>query len=320
MRTLIVRFSAIGDCILAAHLATALRLHAPEDVLGWVVDERCEEVIDTQRLMNRRIALPWATWKRRRWSPSTWRAQLRVYLGLREHAFDLGLDLQGHSKTALCLRLARPRRRLAARATDAFARRLNPVLKTPPRGPHELDLYAAVLAEVRGLEIADRPMLPELEEEKEAVSRELGPEPFVTIQTGAGFADKRYPAELWAEVVRRLRERGLRVVAIGGAGDPRIPHPEVVDRVGAWNLRTSLAAVALSRAHFAADTGTAHAAAAFRTPVVTIFGRTDPARFRPWTPFGRVLRASNDPADVPPDQVVQAASELMEAHESAIPR
>ena len=70
-------------------------------------------VVDENRLVNSVAEFPRDKWKANRWSPATWREQLRAYAGLRKHKFDWGLDLQGHSKTALALRIAKPKRRLA---------------------------------------------------------------------------------------------------------------------------------------------------------------------------------------------------------------
>jgi len=315
-RILIVRWSAIGDCVLAAHFATALRQHKPDAFIGWTVETRCAPVLDSQRLVSKIVPIPRSEWKKRRWSPSCWREQLRTYTSLRQYKFDVGLDLHGHSKTALCLRLSGSKQRHAVRATDAFARRLNPLLQVPEHGPHEIDLYGAALKAVFGLEIADRPIMPDLSTEEDQIRNDLGPEPFITIQTGAGFEDKRYPAEQWAEVAAAL---GGKLVAIGAPSDPRIPSPTVIDRIGKYDLRTSMAAVKLSVAHLSADTGTAHVAAAFDVPTITIFGRTEVERFHPWTEKRMVLKRSNRPSDVTVEEVVSATRKLMENNVSAVP-
>jgi ADP-heptose:LPS heptosyltransferase len=71
-----------------------------------------------------------------------------------------------------------------------------------------------------------------------------------------------------------------------------------------------MAAVALSSVHLAADTGTGHIAAAYGTPVVSVFGPTQPQNYRPYTDRGIVLRGPEDTTNVPPDDVLAAALKL----------
>jgi ADP-heptose:LPS heptosyltransferase len=310
MRILAVRFSAIGDCVMAAWPVTALRLAYPNAFIAWVAEARCVPVIDDERLTTRVVPVPRATWKARRWSPRTWFEQIRLYTGFRSgEPFDLGIDFQGHSKTALLLKLARPTRRFAARATDAFARRLNPIpVPFDPEGPHEVEHYHALCQWLGLADFPERPFMPALPPSP------LPPGRWATIQTGAGDDDKRYPAERWDAVAARLRDGGLQVAALGAPGDPRLA--EAVNFVGRLTLRQAMAAIAGSAVHLAGDTGSGHIAAALGVPVVSVFGRTDPRRFRPYTARGRTLREGFDTALVDPDAVATAAMELLHAQVS----
>ena len=70
-RFLLVRFSAIGDCVLSAWAATAIRHKYPEAYLCWAVESRCAAVVDRQRLVTRVCEMPRDRWKKARWSPKT---------------------------------------------------------------------------------------------------------------------------------------------------------------------------------------------------------------------------------------------------------
>lgn len=297
MRVLIVRFSAIGDCVMAAWAATALH-HMDGVELSWAVQERPAPVLDRERLVQRVCLFPRETWKRAK-SPTVWLEQARTYLGLRKFGFDVGIDLQGHSKTALCLRLSGSRRRWATRATDGIARRLNPVLDGVLNAEHEVERHLRGLQPLGEFRLPERPWMPALP----AVPAGL-PERFVSIQTGAGEADKRVPIEAWQQVAERL---SVPVVWLGAPGDPSGAGEH--DRVGRLGLRSSMAVVAASQVHLAGDTGTGHIASAYGVPVVSVFGRTEPARFRPWGPRVVALRGAT-PADVPVESIVLAAEAL----------
>ena len=255
-----------------------------------------------------------------RWRPETWRDQILKYASLRHQDFDLGFDFQGHSKTALCLKLAGCKRRLSSRATDALASRLNPPEELALAGPHEVDVALALVQKALDVSLPSKPIMPALTEEREWWQGQLaGKRPLVSLQTGAGESDKSYPVGRWTEVAEALSDRGCTVVAIGGPNDPKIRSPKVFDAVGTQSLTRALALVSLSDVHIAADTGTGHAAAAYGVPVVSVFGRTDPARFRPYTKRGIVLREGIDTKAVMPEQIMNSVLLFLEGEGLASP-
>ncbi|CAN5436385.1 lipopolysaccharide heptosyltransferase II [soil metagenome] len=302
-RVLIVRFSAIGDCVMAAWAATSVRGKHPDAFLCWAVEGRCAPMVDRTHLVTQRIEFPRDKWKKARWSPRCWQEQLLKYARMRELKFDWGIDLQGHSKTALCLRLAFPKRRLSVAATDAFVRRLNPLMEAGPEGEHTVERNHRALSAFGEFTLPERPIMPDVPHE---IDRRL-----VTIAVSAGQADKAYPSERWAEMARILLAQGYRVAFLGGPTDqpPEVEGAE--DHVGKLPLAETLAMVQASAVHLAGDTGTGHMAAAVGTPVVSVFGPTDPARFRPYTQHGIVLKRGGSTADVTLAEVEEAANRYL---------
>ena len=300
--------------------AAAIRTKHPNAHLVWAVESRCEPVLDTASLLDRVHVLPRALWKRRRWSPRTWRQQLLAYTSLRAERFDWGIDFQGHSKTALLLRLARPTRSISAPGTDPLARILNPQTPLPWPEMHRVEANLALLAEFGEFGNHVEWPLPTLSGEAAKVGSLVPSGPFATLATGAGARDKLYPAAHWAEVASGLLAQGLGVVWLGGPGDPEPQVAGTVSLVGRLSLRESMAAIAASRVHAAGDTGMGHLAAALGVPVVSVFGPMSPAVYRPYTPLGRVLNRDGVPGRVRPEEVVQAAMELVHERSTAIPR
>lgn len=310
-RFLLVRFSAIGDCVMAAWAATAIRNKYPESFLCWAVEGRCAPVVDRHRLATQRIEFPRDKWKEARWSPKTWREQVLKYTRLRALHFDYGIDLQGHTKTALCLRLAAPRRRIAAATHDVLSSRLNPVKPGRPEGLHTVEWNHQVLSTFGEFELPELPILPSVDCE---------PEPrLVTISVSAGQAEKAYPAERWRQVAEVLTREGLHVAFLGGKTDSPIDLPESEDCVGKLSLKATLSRVGKSVLHLASDTGTGHMAAGLGAPVVSVFGPTDPRVFRPFTKKGIVLKNGDRPSDVSVDEVLSAARTLL-AKYAQVPR
>lgn len=300
-RVLIVRFSAIGDCVMAAWAVTALKLKYPELEIVWAVQDVCAPVIDPQ--LAEVVVADRSVWRKQRRNPATWSAQRRVFGDLRSRKFDVGFDLQGHSKTALCLRMSGAKSRLTNRGTDAFAKWLNTQVDAGKGERHEV-LKSLRLLETRfgKLELPDLPMLPH---GTGARSTSL-----VTIQTGAGEERKRLPVVVWESVVRRLQREGFEIAFLGGSSDPEIHVEGTRNLVGKLSLSESMETIAASGLHLAADTGTAHLAAAYGVPTVAVFGPTDPERFRPFGQAVSVVQV-DDLNATSPDSVIDSALSLL---------
>lgn len=302
-RVLIVKFSAIGDCVMAAWAVSDLRASLPSAQIDWAVQERCAPVIDPSHLASEVVLADRDDWRKRRWSPAVWRQQMAVYASLRKRQYDVGFDLQGHAKTGLCLRLSGAKLRLSRPGTDAFVRRLNRQVPEVD-GDHEIERMRKLMAHWRSLEPMESPWMPN-----------PGPSPFdrltITIQTGAGGPGKAYPAAQFSEVARELVAQGRSVVAVGGPRDPRLEVEGVRNTAGEWTLAQTMSAVAHSVLHIASDTGTGHIAAAYGVPTVSIFGPMPAARYRPWGPDVTVLTHGPDPGQVPAQEVIAAAERAL---------
>jgi len=306
---LLVRFSAIGDCVMSAYIATAIRNAQPGARLVWAVESRCSPVIDNLRMVSELVEFPRDRWRKRRWSPANWQAQLALFAKLRKDKCNAGIDLQGHSKTAICLRIANPKRRLSVFATDALAKRLNPLVSGDPDGKHRVERMMDGLCTFGEFQLPEFPLMP-----TPIPATDLGLSSTVrlaTISTGAGALNKQYPTEQWREVALGLAGRGFHVRFLGASVDPMIEMPETQSFVGKFDLRQTMSAVAHSTIHIAADTGTGHMAGAFGVPFVSVFGPTDPDLFRPYSSKGVVLRQSNRPSDVRPERIISAVEELV---------
>jgi ADP-heptose:LPS heptosyltransferase len=142
----------------------------------------------------------------------------------------------------------------------------------------------------------------------------------VVVHPGAGKLPNRWPAERFGEVARALVENGHRVaIAAGpdetdlldrvdrGAGRPLPRIPQVGVRVLAGVLQHADLVLAN-------DTGVLHLGAAVGTPVLALFGPTDPAIWCPAAPAVRWLRApGGDLARLETEDVKAAALGLADA-------
>jgi ADP-heptose:LPS heptosyltransferase len=141
--------------------------------------------------------------------------------------------------------------------------------------------------------------VPEYWRDRQASRRHVGIH--VGSMTYKGNELKRWPLEKYVALCRRLRERGVKLVFI--AGPHELPETEYVRNEvepSAGLINGAIGDVARSLSSLATvisgDNGIAHLAAAVGTPVVVLFGPTDPLRCAPWGHAVTVLR----PSDCPP--------------------
>ncbi|KXK16158.1 MAG: ADP-heptose:LPS heptosyltransferase [Armatimonadetes bacterium OLB18] len=216
-RVLIARYSAIGDCVMAAPVPSRIRRSHRDSFLVWAIEDRCADVVDSERLIDV-VAVDERT-KWRRQGPRSWGPKLRFWLSLRKHKFDLGLDLQGYPKTALCLAFARPRRTLSVGGKDALSRMLVPSMKGYDPSLHIVERNLAALGELGDFPGDAAPILPEYRDIRDRLRQDWPAEtPLASLSVGAGHSNKAYPAEKWAEVAQGLIARGFAVSVAGRAG------------------------------------------------------------------------------------------------------
>lgn len=332
MRLLIVRLGAMGDILHSMPAVTALRQAHPEWTIGWAIEPQWRELFcakdGTMPLVDQVHIVPAKRWARSPLSPATLGDIRRVRRELRGMQYDIAVDLQGAVRSAMVARWSKAEHVMGEAEPREFAAKWLFDERVPTRGVHvieqSVDVANAILRERLPMTL---PLLPH-DAAADARAAVL-PQPFVLISPGAGWGAKRWPAERYGTVARRLAEAGYAVVINNGPAEEHLGE-EIVSTSGgaarAMNLDlTGLIAVTRRAAlAIAGDTGPLHLASALDTPVVGIFGPTDPARNGPYHGRNRVLRHPSSVRDharrdepeaglltITPGDVTDAALELL---------
>lgn len=300
MRVLIVRLSSLGDVVHTIPVAAALRRHFPDATIDWVVDEACAGLLSLVPVIDHLIVL-------RSESASTMSAWMTLRRELSVGRYDVALDVQGLGKSALVARLSGAARIIGFKL---------PFLREPwagwlynetadPGGPvHVMERNLGILTT---LGITDSTWTFPIEPEDVGIVAEtrasLGGsnEPFALLNPSSAWANKCWPTDRFGAVAAYIREvHGLRTVVIWGLADEARADAVVASSSGAavraprTNL-TDLAALLKAGAFLVSgDTGPLHIAAALGTPVVGVYGPSDPVRNGPWSPHDEVVSVSGD--------------------------
>jgi ADP-heptose:LPS heptosyltransferase len=111
------------------------------------------------------------------------------------------------------------------------------------------------------------------------------------INPGAAWPNKRWPAERFGAVAAALKQRhGLASVVSWGPGEQSLARDVAAASAGAaapappTAIGDFLAIARDAALAVSGDTGPLHLDAAVGTPIVALFGPTDPSRNGPWSP------------------------------------
>lgn len=285
-RILVVRYSALGDVVLATSVLEPLRERHPGVRVEWVTDavyapllEGLPELSAVHRLDRGGVG------------PAL---ELGRALAGR---FDVAVDLQNKVKSALVARAAAPRRIAFRRRAPGRAVLAALGWDPPLERAHATELYAESLRAL-GVERPGR-MRVWLSPSARARAEEAlagAPRPAVALAPGARWATKRWPAQRFAALGEALAAEGASLVLAGGPADAEALaafraacRAPVAADLSSLPLDALAAALARVQLLVACDSGPVHLAAAAGTPVLALFGPTPPARWGPRPP-GRALQ------------------------------
>lgn len=273
-RLLVLRLSALGDVIHTIPAVCALKSALPETRISWVVESPYRELVE---LVAGVEAIPV---RMKKWGGNLRASRTEISAAVRGmRGVDVSIDFQGLVKSAILGRISGARRRIgfdAASIREKAALLFSNERVAVDVSMHVIDqnrqlaVAAGATSELVG---ADWQRYAHDPEKKLGSYRDA-----VVLLPGAGKANKIWGVEPFRELSRRL---GDRAVVAWGPGER-----EMAEAIGGRVAPpTSLRELAHLLGHASAvvggDTGPLHLAAALRTPLVGLYGPTDPRRNGP---------------------------------------
>jgi lipopolysaccharide heptosyltransferase I len=313
-RIALIQPSRIGDIVFSLPTLTGLRELFPEAYIVWLVDERCQDLIEGHPDLDEVMVIPFKTMEKAmkerkgRW---VWQELRRIKSRLREHSFDLSVDLHGLAKSALLVLLAGARFKIGSANTTGMKELSGFVSKEIPPGPDDVHTVERNLALIRYLGgEATLPRFkfeisPDRKEEIRNLLRRFERSPgdrWIALHPAAGWLSRRWPVNRYAELIHKLHD-GIkaRVIVIGGAegGSQEaslyqelfsLVKVPVINLVQQLNLKQLIALLERVDLFVGNEAGPMHLAAALGKPVVAVIGPTRPELTGPFGPKARVVR------------------------------
>lgn len=300
-RVLLVRLSALGDVVHTLPALAALRRAMPDAHLAWMVESLSAPLLEGHPMLNELIVYPRAQWQRQGYLRSL-PGDIRRFFGeMRHRRFDIAVDFQGLTKSALIPWLSAIPVRIGFGGEDGreisqwfYTARLRP--------PHTIcHVVHRNLYLLTGLGITEQAAefpFPDLSTERKEVSQRLeqqgigADKRLVFLNPGAGWETKRWPAEYFGRLAALIvREIGCGVLLTWGPGEEALVETAMgevpadlrrqVHRAPPTTVREFAALLNHCSVMVGGDTGPVHLAAARGVPVVGIYGGSDPKRNGP---------------------------------------
>jgi lipopolysaccharide heptosyltransferase II len=298
LKILILKPSSLGDVIQTLPVLRLLKLHLPASEIFWWIDSALAPLLEGDPDLTGIVRFERKRWMR----PRHWPEMLRSIEWLREQHFDWVIDLQCLARSGAFAWLANGKFLIGLDEVREGARGFYDV--AVPRKffhTHAVDWYLSVLPQLGVPVHKNFQWLPERPEISAAVKSKWKTEGtrWIAIQPGARWANKRWPAENFAELVRLLASEfsAARFAILGGTEDK--PIGEIISRdeperclnlCGETSLPEMIEWLRLCDLMITNDTGPMHAAAALGKPLVALFGPTEPRRTGPYGQLENVLR------------------------------
>lgn len=277
-----------------------LRALAPDASIDLVVGSWNKAIADAIQTVDRVETLD-ASWLIRGADGGSMTTLLLHARRWRTRRYDLAINFEPDVRSNLLL-AASGARRLAGFSSGGGGPLLDVALPYDARA-HTADNAVALINAALGRRSDARPgpalKIPETARAEAARVLSNRRKPIVAVHVSGGRAIKQWPETRFREVARTLIENhGATIVLTGSDADRRqvdavmsgLPDIHVLDLSGTLDLITLAAVLERATLLVTGDTGPMHIAAAVGTPIVAIFGPSDPARYAPRGALDRVVR------------------------------
>ena len=282
---LIIKLRYLGDVLLATPTLQALKAAYPTARLTALVNRGTEEMLIGNPDVDEIMPLDRGS------IVEQWRFALTV----RHRGFDLVVDLTDGDRAAFLTWISRAPVRIGFNAEQRWTGRCYTSVVHSDATAHRIERDLVALTP---LNIFPRDRIPRLwlSIEDESGAEELlanlavrSDQSLVVIQPGARYWFKAWPSERFAELADRLTEKFGCQVLVGGSRQEidlaqlvvKQAKSRLISIAGLSPIRTLAALLKRAALFVGNDTGAMHIATAVGTPVVALFGPSNPAEWGP---------------------------------------
>lgn len=285
-KILVVDLGYLGDLLMSTPALTCLRKAYPDASIDLMVAPSSKPVIEHNPDVNRILCCNIKS--------GSWKATLREANKLSAENYDLAVSFHRAHRTLLMLKASKIKKRVGF-TNDGRKLLLTGGIPFQIMR-HRTWNHIRLIEKSLSIEV-DYNTPSRLEIPQDAIDSfrtsfpafDLRNQTIITINPNASWQTKRWLRDHFASVIDWLSENGFTPVIIGASHEKPVTD-EILEKANCSPInltgKTSLLELAillkLSKLIITCDSGPMHMAQALGTPVIAIFGPTDPERCGPW--------------------------------------
>ena len=299
-RILLVRLSALGDCLAAIPVFQALREQFPHAHLAWAIQDNFAPLIRNLPGLDELFVFPRMRWRTLESPLYRWKEAYRFIRRLRRRRFQVTVDVQSNTKSSAIAFFTRAPLRIGhGKGESREISRLFTNCPVAPRHEHphilqrNLNLLSPLGIHDRDPQfslpidtVASRQMTDWLQ------SRNIEKDRFVLLVPFCGNTYKEWPAAHFTALASLLIAADIPVIFLCGPGketdtavmlpSPPSPHVALAPRT---SIPQMVELIRMAQIVIGGDTGPVQIAGALGIRTAALFGPTDPIRSHPWGPY-----------------------------------
>jgi heptosyltransferase III len=283
---LIIKLRYIGDVLLATPTIRSIKAACPDVRITMMVNRGTEDVLFGNQDLDEIIVL----------DKGSLLAQGQFIAGLRHRQFETVIDLTDGDRSAFLSWISGAPVRIGFNDEQRWrGRYYTQIVPSVPGARHRIERDLEVLKPL-GIQVGSQdPQLwltPEEEKSADELLDQLGVQrsnPTIILQPGARYWFKAWPPDRYAELADRLTSQYDCQVLIGGSNQDvdlarqirQTAKSKPIIVAGRTTIKQFSAIAKRSALFVGSDSGAMHIASAVGTPVVALFGPSNPSEWGP---------------------------------------
>lgn len=282
MRVLLIKTSSMGDVIHTLPALTDASKAIPGIKFDWMVEESFAEIPAWHPSVANVIPIHFRQWRKKLLAKETRKEWQQLREQMRNQQYDFILDAQGLVKSAFLTFIAN-----GVRVGLDFRSTRETLASLAYQQRCKVNFHQHAIVRMRSLfsqalNYTQPVTLPDYGIDRHQFQTTNNAEKYLVFMHATTWKSKQWPENYWVELARIASAAGYKIKTSGGNADElarakRLElHCENVEALPRQTIAQMAQLLANACGGVAVDTGFGHLAAALKTPLVSIYGSTNP--------------------------------------------
>lgn len=299
IKILIVKLSSLGDVIHTIPFLTSLKQAFPDSSIHWLISRSFKNIIEEIELIDKIHIFERERWRGMKNCIRYSNEIFNLFHRIAQEHYDIVIDFQGLFRSGLVTYFSHAPRRIGFKNAREFAYfAYNEKVNIPDFIQHAIDKNALLVEQATQQKaIVHFPAICDAEIQQKTKQWILENKINIALIPGARWDSKKWSVENFSELTKRLQKcPKIHFLVLGGKSEQNLEcyfknsnTTSLLGKTTMLELASILQQVSLVICN---DSGPMHLSVAVQTPVLALFGPTDPKKTGPYGTQHHVLQAN----------------------------